>query len=216
MTDPAYRGPGIRGLVPGPGDQILVDHRHVPGLAHPHWFRATKVRELPDAVELAGWLIGREDLGEIGISEPFSILVARPAELVVRRHVDAPPIHSSPDPVPLPGLVAELIEPTWQRPVLPASVEDVLAHPERHEHRRDLPRSGGARVDRRPDFPGGDPTAMTRRSAPEGRRAYGQPGPSSPGSLSPWGFPASSSAENVRPLQCAYLRPGVTETGRYS
>jgi hypothetical protein len=144
MTDPDYRGPGIRGLMPGPGDQVLIDHRHVPGLAHPHWFRTTKVRSLSDALELSGWLIAREELGEVGTSAPFTVLVTRPAELVVRRPVDAPVIQAGADPVPLPGLVAQLVEPTWHRPMLTPAVEEALAHPERHEGRSDLPRSEGS------------------------------------------------------------------------
>jgi hypothetical protein len=190
MTDPEYGGPGIRGLVPGPGDQVLLDYRHVPGLAHSHWFRATTVRELPGSLELAGWLIARDDLGEVGISDPFVVLVNRPAELVVRRPVDGPRITAGPDPVPLPGMVAQLIEPTWHRPILPASIEDALAHPEQHEPRRDLPR---ADLDRQSNSPGGGSTAMTRSSTLGGPHMD------------------QSSA-----LQCAYLRPGVIETGRWS
>lgn len=87
MTAPrVHRGAGLRGLRPAPGDEVIVDGSMVPGLRRVHLFRATIVRDLPDGtLELAGWLIGREDLGELGVSAPFTLRVWRPTELVVRR-----------------------------------------------------------------------------------------------------------------------------------
>lgn len=130
--DDGYRGPGLMGLWPYVGDQVLLTSALLPGLVHPHWFRVTKLVERPDGrLELAGYPLARDDLGEIGIGEPVQVVVHHPAELIVRRPVDGPHPPPTPgaEPPPVPGPLTALFgvpEPT----PLPPSVESALAHPD--------------------------------------------------------------------------------------
>jgi hypothetical protein len=131
-SDDGYRGPGIMGLSPYVGDQVLLTSALLPGLRHPHWFRVTKLSERPDGLlELAGYPLARDDLGEVGIGEPVRLVVTRPAELIVRRPVDAPhpPPAAQPDPPPIPSPLTALLAPP--RPTaLPPAIETLLAHPD--------------------------------------------------------------------------------------
>jgi hypothetical protein len=100
--DDGYRGPGLMGLSPYVGDQILLTEALLPGLRHPHWFRVTKLTERPDGrLELAGYPLARDDLGEVGIGEPVQV----PGPLTA--------LFGVPEPTPL-----------------PPSVESALAHPD--------------------------------------------------------------------------------------
>jgi hypothetical protein len=131
-SEDEYRGPGIMGLSPYVGDQILLTDTLLPGLGHPHWFRVTKLSERPDGrLELAGYPLARDDLGEIGIGEPAQVVVAHPAELIVRRPVDAPHLPPTPgqDPPPAPGPLMALFGVPDPTP-LPPSIETALAHPD--------------------------------------------------------------------------------------
>lgn len=136
MTTPAggeFVGPGLRGLRPGPGDQVLLDARTVPWLAAEHWMRVTIVAD-PYAVplELGGYLLPREDLGERGAPMVLTVRVADPARLVVCRPADGPPIEVAPPAGAVSGLVEQLLAPATAGPVLPATVQDALARPDAH------------------------------------------------------------------------------------
>jgi hypothetical protein len=117
MTTPAaggeFTGPGLRGLRPGPGDQVLIDGTLLPGLD--------------------GYLLPRPELGETTLSPVYRVLVDDPAALVVRRPAGVPPLEVPPlPPVAAPGLVEQLVAPATAGPVLPAAVQDALARPDAH------------------------------------------------------------------------------------
>lgn len=138
MTSPGgeFTGPGLRGLRPRPGDQVLLDHRTVAWLRGEHWMRVTIINDpYAEVLELAGWLLPRDDLGEVGISDPLTVRVADPAQLVVRRAVDAPPIEVGPPATAaVPGPVEQVLAPAvGERTHLPAAVLDALERPDHHQ-----------------------------------------------------------------------------------
>lgn len=124
-------GPGIRGLVPGAGDKVMVGPDVLAGVDHPRWFRVTLIEELPGgALRLGGWFLGRDDLGELPVSEPFTFVAHRPAELIVQRadggSVDAPPPAGR-----VAGVVEQLVTGSTEHP-LPATMLDALRRPDHH------------------------------------------------------------------------------------
>jgi hypothetical protein len=138
MTTPAaggeFTGPGLRGLRPGPGDQVLIDGTLLPGLRVQHWMRVLQVSDpYAAALELDGYLLPRPELGETTLSPVYRVLVDDPAALVVRRPAGVPPLEVPPlPPVAAPGLVEQLVAPATAGPVLPAAVQDALARPDAH------------------------------------------------------------------------------------
>jgi hypothetical protein len=122
-------GPGIRGLTPGPGDEVMVGRDLLPAIDHPRWFRATIVEQMPaGALRLHGWFLARPDLGEVGVSHPFSFVVHRPAQLVVRR--GGGPAGAEPPAGRLPGIVEQLLGPPTPTDLPPAALA-ALEHPDR-------------------------------------------------------------------------------------
>jgi hypothetical protein len=128
VTEPA--GPGMRGLIPGPGDAVLVDDTIVPGLPFLHWFRVLGVEESSGGrLRLTGHLLARTDRGEHGQSQPFSVTVTEPADLIVQR---GPITAPAPADQRVGGPVGELLALARPGPPLPAAVEDALRRPDEH------------------------------------------------------------------------------------